>query len=132
MSIKILSIFLTSALLSTPLFAEPKAKVEAPAKVEVPAKVETPAKVIHKKIETHNTMVIQEGRGDRYTEKKSFCGKDKKEANELCKEWLAEQKKSLGDKVLTSSCGQARHLMGKEDEGCNSYLSHGDITYLIK
>jgi hypothetical protein len=79
-------------------------------------------------------------RTDQKTETQSFCSKAKEEAKarvecvKACKAWLADQKKSLGKKLLTFSCDSGRSLYGQEDKesGCMSYICSGKVTYGLK
>jgi hypothetical protein len=159
---KTLSLIASISLVCSPLFAAPagpttgnETTIVAPAATgSVPEKPEAPKKPLHRakrgghrpvertaapevqKTESttnHNiTIQTQDGRGDVHKARQSFCGKSAAEAVNACESWKKEQKSTLGEKVLTSSCGQARNLYGKEVDGCMSFISYGDITYLIK
>lgn len=65
-------------------------------------------------------------------ERKAFCStRSNLDANKLCQAWLADQKGSLGKRLLTSHCSEGRYLYGKETEGCMAYISEGEITFLL-
>ncbi len=90
--------------------------------------------VSDKETKHHSTVVIQHqhGRGDVHIDRKSFCADSKEQAYKLCQEWAGEQKKTLGDKLLTNSCAQAYFLYGKEEDNCMGYLSRGEIKFYLK
>lgn len=138
MRLNLLSLIAIVSLTSPLAFAEPplsqpKAQdIKAAVPTEKLKKSSDDAQVKRKEIIQESTITIQQGRGDRHDEQESFCGKTKEESANACQAWLKEQKASLGDKVLTSTCTQPLHLMGKEKENCVGYLTKGKITYLIK
>lgn len=63
------------------------------------------------------------------TDTKVFCGKtNADEANKLCADWLNRQLKTLGDKVLTSTCSAGDMTT---DTNC-LYRAQGEVTYSLK
>ena len=63
------------------------------------------------------------------TETKTFCAKGNAEEAELqCEKWLNRQVKTLGDKVLTSSCSSGDMTT---DSNC-LYKAQGDVTWVMK
>ena len=79
------------------------------------------------------TITIKSGTEEKpLKETKFFCAQDKKEAEKQCTSWLTEQKKRLGQRLLTSHCSDAKFLYGKETEGCMAFLSEGEVSFVIK
>jgi hypothetical protein len=62
---------------------------------------------------------------------KSFCAKKSgSDAKKQCEDWLAVQKKSLGDRLLTAYCSPADMASGKV-VSC-LYESKGEVKYILK
>ncbi len=67
-----------------------------------------------------------------HVDAKSFCSSSSEsDAKQQCESWLIEQKKNLGERVLTSNCSQGKYLYGKETDGCLAYLSKGEIKFVL-
>lgn len=74
----------------------------------------------------HTEEVVEE---QDKSETKAFCSKNsEKEAVSLCETWLEKQSKTLGDRLLTSSCSQGEMT---SDTGC-LYKATGDLKYMMK
>ena len=64
------------------------------------------------------------------TEVKYFCSKnDEKEAMHFCQKWLEAQSKTLGQRLLTSHCGEGELQTG--NSAC-LYRSSGELKYVLK
>lgn len=62
---------------------------------------------------------------------KTFCAKKSGgDAKKQCEDWLAMQKKSLGDRLLTAYCSPADMAPGKA-VGC-LYEAKGEVKYILK
>ena len=58
-----------------------------------------------------------------------FCSKkSEEEAASKCKDWLVQQQKTLGDRLLTSFCSDGEISSA---EGC-LYRARGEIKYVLK
>ncbi len=63
-------------------------------------------------------------------ELKVFCSKSsEKEAQNNCQKWLEAQSKTLGNRLLTSYCGEGELQTG--NSAC-LYKSTGELKYLLK
>ena len=63
------------------------------------------------------------------SETKVFCSKNsEQEAANLCEKWLQRQTKSLGERLLTSSCTPGDM---SSDTGC-LYKATGDLKYVMR
>ena len=68
-----------------------------------------------------------------HQEVKYFCSPTSKEAAEKsCNQWLNAQKKTVGSRVVFSSCSGAQFLYGQEQHGCMAYLCTGEIKFLLR
>lgn len=78
--------------------------------------------------DTVKTEVIEEVERK---EIKSFCAKKSADdAKKQCLEWLAVQKKSLGNRLLTSYCSPGQMVSDKA-AGC-LYQAKGEVKYILK
>ncbi len=67
-------------------------------------------------------------------ETKYFCSTvSALDAEKQCQAWLKEQKgnPNMSSRVLFSSCSKGKDLSGQERHGCMSFLSEGEIKYLL-
>lgn len=72
------------------------------------------------------TEVVEE---QEKSESKVFCSKNSaSEAAALCEKWLDRQSKSLGQRLLTSSCSQGDQTA----EAACLYRATGDLKYALK
>ncbi len=63
------------------------------------------------------------------TETKVFCSKNSEsEAVSLCEKWLEKQSKTLGERLLTSSCSQGE----MSAESSCLYRATGDLKFMMK
>jgi hypothetical protein len=75
---------------------------------------------------TYKTETVEE---DQKTETKVFCSKaSEKDAQQLCEKWLAQQSKSLGERLLTSYCSQGEI---STETGC-LYRASGELRFVLK
>ncbi len=75
---------------------------------------------------TSKTEIVEEN--DK-TEVRFFCSKtSEREAQSLCEKWLAQQEKSLGNRLLTSHCSAGEM---SANAAC-LYRSQGDIRYVLR
>lgn len=62
---------------------------------------------------------------------KMFCSKvSEQAAAKECENWLAEQKKTLGDRLLTAYCSSSE-ISAEQASSC-LYRSVGDIKYVLR
>lgn len=75
---------------------------------------------------TYKTETVEEGER---TESKVFCSKiSEKDAQSLCEKWLAQQSKTLGDRLLTSYCSGGEI---SSEVGC-LYRAAGELKFFLK
>lgn len=63
---------------------------------------------------------------------KIFCSKvSEQAAKKDCQAWLDQQKKSLGDRLLTAYCSTAELKSEALEKGC-MYRSVGELKYILR
>ncbi len=77
---------------------------------------------------TRKTEIVEETENK---ESKMFCSKSSEaDAKKACDAWLIEQKKHLGDRVLTVYCSAAEQASSAS--GSCLYRSVGEIKYVLR
>lgn len=81
-------------------------------------------------IETSDGHSVGSSHGEREkSDSQVFCSKkSEEEAAAKCKDWVAQQQKTLGDRLLTSFCSDGEISSA---EGC-LYRARGEIKYVLK
>lgn len=75
---------------------------------------------------TSKTEIVEEN--DK-TEVRIFCSKSsEREAQSLCEKWLAQQEKTLGNRLLTSYCSTGEM---SANSAC-LYRSQGELKYVLR
>ncbi len=68
-----------------------------------------------------------------HIERRTFCATlSGNEAYRACQDWLKQQQKTLGSRVLTTFCSSAKNLHTlQEIDGCSNFVSQGEIKFLL-
>jgi hypothetical protein len=119
--LKSAALLLLSLGISSSVWAEDKPQNK---KVDKKIKVE--------KTETLNHNIkIDASAESGHKDHKFFCAPTLAEAQKDCEKWVADQRKSLKDRLLTSSCKRPRFLGGQKEEGCMAYLGEGEVSFVL-